>query len=103
MLSTIARASGNGDFVCNGSFHEAISSVLVVAQCLAMLPVTGIKKKSAYELRFSWQSARTIYSLIAFGFAASYVVFATCITLTKPLTFNSFGILNGFFSSNKSN
>lgn len=86
----MARAIGT-DLVCNGSFHEAFSSVLIVAQCLAMLPVTGVKTKSAFELRFAWRSFRTVYSLIAFGFATVYVIFATCITLTKPVTFNSFG------------
>lgn len=95
MLSKMAHATGN-DLVCNGSFHAAFSSVLVVAQCLAMLPVTGITNSSAHGLRFSWQCFRTIYSVIAFGFAASYTIFATCITLTKPVTFNSFGLCNLF-------
>lgn len=91
MLSSLARATGE-DLVCNGSFHEAFGSVLVFAQCLAMLPVTGVKNTSAYGLKFSWQSYRTIYSVTAFGFAASYAIFATCITVTKPVTFNSFGL-----------
>lgn len=90
MLTPMARATGN-NLIYNGSFHEALSSMLVIAQCFAMLPVNGLKKSSAYELRFSWQSIRTIYSITAFGFAASYTIFATCITLTKPVTFNSFG------------
>ena len=92
----MARATGQ-DLVCNGSFHQAFSSVLVIAQCLAMLPVTGVKATSAYGLKFSWQSYRTIYSVIAFGFAAAYVIFATCITLNKPVTFNSFGLSNVFY------
>lgn len=95
MLSSMARASGQ-DLVCNGSFHEAFGSVLIVAQCLAMLPVTGVKGSSAYGLKFSWRSYRTIYSVVAFGFAALYTIFATCITLTKPLTFNSFGLYDVF-------
>lgn len=95
MLSSMARANGK-DFVCNGSFHEAVGSVLVVAQCLAMLPVTGVKTPSAYGLKFSWKSYRAIYSLTAFGFATSYTIFATCITVTKPVTFNSLGLCNNF-------
>lgn len=91
----MAHATGK-DSTLNGSFHKAFGSVLVVAQCLAMLPVTGIKKSSAYELRFSWQSFRTIYSLIALGFAVSYAIFATYLTLTKPITFNSFGLYPRF-------
>lgn len=87
----MTRATGN-DLNCNGSFHEAFSSVLVLAQCLAILPVVGIKSGSTHGLRFTWKSFRTIYSLTAFVFAASYTVFATCITLTKKITFNSIGL-----------
>lgn len=93
MISSMTRAAGK-DLVCNGSFHEAFSSVLVVAQCLAMLPVAGIKNTSAHGLKFSWENYRTIYSVTAFGFAALYTIFATCITVTKPVTFNSFGLCN---------
>lgn len=91
LLSTITRTTGN-ELITNGSFHEAISSLLVVAQCLALLPVIGIKGTSSYGLRFTWKSFRTIYSVTAFIFAASYTMFATCITLTKPITFNSIGL-----------
>lgn len=86
----MARAGGS-DVPFNGSFHEAFSSVLVIAQCLAILPVIGVKSRSAYGLKFTWKSFRTIYSVTAFGFAASYTIFATCLTLTRPVTFNSVG------------
>lgn len=92
MLSSMTRATGK-DFVFNGSFHEAFSSVLVVAQCLAMLPVIGVKSTSAYGLRFTWKSYRTVYSLTAFAFAAAYTIFTIALTLTKPVTFNSIGEL----------
>lgn len=87
----MSRATGN-EFNCNGSFHEAFSSVLILAQCLAILPVVGIRSGSTHGLRFTWKSFRTIYSLTAFVFAASYTVFSTCITLTKKITFNSIGL-----------
>lgn len=90
MLSTMTRASGK-EFLFNGSFHEAFSSVLVVAQSLAIMPVVGVKSDSAYGLRFTWKSFRTIYSVLAFCFAASYNIFATYMTLMRPMTFNSIG------------
>lgn len=96
MFSTKGRTSGK-ELLCNGSFHEAFGPVLIVAQCLAMLPVTGVKSSSAYGLNFSWRSYRAVYSVIAFGFATLYTIFATCITLTKPLTFNSFGLYHIFY------
>lgn len=91
LLSTMSRATGK-EFYNNGSFHQAFSSVLVFAQCLAILPVIGIKSSSSYGLRFTWKSFRTIYSVTAFCFAASYTVFATFITLRKKITFNSIGL-----------
>lgn len=87
----MSRANGKKSYN-NGSFHEAFSSVLVIAQCLAILPVIGIKSSSSYGLRFTWKSFRTVYSLTAFCFAASYTVFATFITLRKKITFNSIGV-----------
>lgn len=90
LLSSMTRTTGK-ETISNGSFHEAFSSVLVVAQCLAMLPVIGTKGESAYGLRFTWKSFRTIYSATAFCFAASYTIFATYMTLKQPITFNSVG------------
>ncbi|XP_055326853.1 gustatory receptor for sugar taste 64f-like [Sitodiplosis mosellana] len=84
----MSRTTGNV-LVINGSFHQAFGSVLVLAQSLGVLPVIGIKGSSAFELRFTWKSFRTIYSVTAFLFAAFYTIFATCITLTRPVTFNS--------------
>lgn len=87
----MSRTTGN-EIIINGSFHEAIGSVLVIAQSMALLPVVGIKGPSSYGLRFTWKSFRTMYSVAAFGFASSYTIFATCQTLTRPVTFNSIGL-----------
>lgn len=92
----MTRTTGK-ELIINGSFLEAFSSVLVMAQCMALLPVIGIKDGSAFALRFTWKSFRTIYSVTAFCFAASYTIFAICITLTKPITFNSIGVFQAIF------
>lgn len=42
--------------------HDCLGFMLVFAQCFGMLPVSGIKK-SYTDLRFSWTSKRTLYSL----------------------------------------
>lgn len=91
MLSSMANKVDK-DFVCENSFHESLSSVLVVAQCLTMLPVMGIKSTSAKGLKFEWRSYRTIYSLIAFGFAASYLILTIYAIFNASVTFNSFGL-----------
>lgn len=81
------------DTVVSGSFQQAFSSVLVVAQCLGIMPVIGIKGNSSFGLKFTWCSFRTIYSMTAFLFAASYDIFAICVSMTKPITFKSVGML----------
>lgn len=93
MLSSLIYKTDK-DFVCSNSFHESFSSVLVVAQCLAMLPVMGIKNTSAKGLKFKWQSFRTIYSLTAFGFAAAYLILTIYAIFDATVTFNSFGLLD---------
>lgn len=87
----MSRATGN-ELIINGSFHQAFGTVLVLAQCLGVMPIIGVKGRSSFKLRFTWKSFRTIYSVIALLFATSYTIFATCITLTKPITFNSVGL-----------
>lgn len=52
------------DFLYNGSFHEAIGSVLLLAQFFAVMPVIGVKSDSASKLTFEWKSFRTIYVAI---------------------------------------
>uniref|UniRef100_A0A1I8QER6 Gustatory receptor n=1 Tax=Stomoxys calcitrans TaxID=35570 RepID=A0A1I8QER6_STOCA len=52
------------DLLHNGSFHEAIGPVLVIAQCFCLMPVRGIRSHSAKGLNFRWLSFRTAYCLV---------------------------------------
>ncbi|XP_030378343.1 gustatory receptor 5a for trehalose [Scaptodrosophila lebanonensis] len=49
------------DFSHNGSFHEAVGAVLVMAQCFCVMPVRGILASTPDGLSFSWHSWRTWY------------------------------------------
>nr|XP_016936634.1 gustatory receptor 5a for trehalose [Drosophila suzukii] len=49
------------NFLCNGSFHEAVFPVLVVAQCFCLMPVSGISASSCQGLKFSRRSWRFWY------------------------------------------
>lgn len=53
------------------SFQEAIGPVLVLGQCFGSMPVEGILSKDIGNLKFRWNSLRTIYS----------IVFLTCGTI----------------------
>lgn len=54
------------DDLYSGSFHEAIGSILALAQFFGVMPVVGVKSKSPIDLKFQWKSLRTIYSIVLF-------------------------------------
>ena len=51
------------NFMYNGSFHEAIGSILAFAQLFGVMPLCGIKSKSPSQLHFDWKTIRFFYSL----------------------------------------
>lgn len=53
------RSRTRQPFLCNGTFHEAVSKVLLTAQCFAMMPVRGVTSKHPSSLHFSWFHVRT--------------------------------------------
>lgn len=46
------------------STHEAMYPILLTAQILGLIPVTGINAASPMTLKFKWTDPRTIYSFI---------------------------------------
>lgn len=71
-----------------GGFHEAISPILVMAQCFGVMPVTGVKCKSASMLKFQWKSVRVAYSFVAFLLALIYAVMTVGKTLSREIQFD---------------
>ncbi|XP_032290821.1 gustatory receptor for sugar taste 64f isoform X2 [Drosophila virilis] len=51
-------------FMYNGSFHEAVGSILLTAQWFAMMPVRGVTAKHPSSLSFSWRNVRTCCCLL---------------------------------------
>lgn len=78
-------------FRFNGSFHEAIGSVLVIAQCFGVMPVCGVKCDSAEQLRFEWQSVRAVYSAIAFVGVVWYMGLTIWNTANQDIDFSQIG------------
>lgn len=72
----------------NGSFHKAIGSILALAQCFGIMPVVGIKGKSAADLQFQWKSFRTIYSYILFVLMVIYCGITLWVTLSRDIQFD---------------
>lgn len=79
------------EFTNHGRFQTAIGNVLALAQLLAMMPVIGVTKPSASQLRFEWKSVRAIYTAIIFTLAAAYLFVLFVVTLSNQMTFNSVG------------
>ncbi|EDV97686.1 gustatory receptor for sugar taste 64f [Drosophila grimshawi] len=84
-------------FLYNGSFHEAVGNVLLIAQCFAMMPVRGVTAKHPSSMSFAWRNLRTCCCLL---FVASmlvnlgltiYKVLVGSITINniRPLIFKS--------------
>lgn len=76
------------DYILDGSFQEAIGPILVIAQCFGVMPVVGVKSRLASELRFKWNSLRTIYSYIAFLLTFIYAAITLWITFSKEIHFD---------------
>lgn len=57
------------------SFHRAIFPILLIAQCLALMPVEGISGLNATSLHFKYSSIRTIYANLFAIFAFIILLF----------------------------
>lgn len=84
------------DFLFNGSFQEATGSIIAMAQCFAIMPVVGVKSKSASKLQFKWISIRTIYSFITFVFVLITTGMTMWITLSHEIKFSRMSEIRSF-------
>lgn len=48
------------DFIYEGTFHEAVGTILAISQFFGVMPVHGVKSKNPSKLRFSYCSFRFI-------------------------------------------
>lgn len=86
----------NKDLLYKGSFQEAIGSVLIMAQCFAIMPVVGVKCDTAAEIYFSWKSYRTIYTLITFVLTTIYAALTIYTTFSVKVEFDLIGLFRIF-------
>lgn len=61
---------------------------MALAQCFGMMPVNGIKGKSAADLQFKWRSFRTIYSCVMFVLMVIYAGMTLWITFSNDIQFD---------------
>ena len=85
------RRERKRDFMYSGSFQEAISSVLVLAQLFGLMPVVGVKSSSAAQLRFKWNSFRTLYSFVVFLLLLAYAIMTVMVSFESQIHFDRVG------------
>ncbi|KAH8305104.1 hypothetical protein KR059_008940 [Drosophila kikkawai] len=76
-------------FLSDGTFHQAVGRVLLVAEFFAMMPVKGVTAKHPSNLSFSWRNIRTCFSVLFI--ASSFTNFGLSLykVLNNPISFNS--------------
>nr|WKF45114.1 gustatory receptor 6 [Podabrus annulatus] len=72
------------------SVHQCLKWVLVIAQCLGQMPVTGVTNPDPKYLKFTWKSCRLFYC----------VIYCICVTLIN-MVYIQIVLINGinFFLS----
>ncbi|KAH8386167.1 hypothetical protein KR200_002103 [Drosophila serrata] len=76
-------------FLSDGTFHQAVGRVLLVAEFFAMMPVKGVTSKHPSNLSFSWRNIRTCFCVLFI--ASSFTNFGLSLykVLNNPISFNS--------------
>ncbi|XP_069678711.1 gustatory receptor for sugar taste 64f-like [Periplaneta americana] len=75
------------------SMRQIMRPMLLVAQCFALCPVQGVTSSNVHDLRFSWRSARVVYSLVAALCMLVFVVLSFIFYLRGHFNFETSGSL----------
>ncbi|XP_055909607.1 gustatory receptor for sugar taste 64f-like [Eupeodes corollae] len=76
-------------FIYDGSFYQAIGSVLLMAEFFAIMPVRGVKGRSPNDLSFSWSSIRTIYCIVVIVGVLVDTALTAYVVLNGSISFHS--------------
>ncbi|XP_055641419.1 gustatory receptor for sugar taste 64f-like [Toxorhynchites rutilus septentrionalis] len=58
----VLKRATRENWIHDGTFHDAIAGLLVMAQLFAVMPVCGILSKDPKKLTFIWTSKRALYT-----------------------------------------
>lgn len=56
------------------SWHKSMKIVILVANCLGLLPVNGVTSDSVHNLSFRWMSLKVFYSFVWLSIAVMNVI-----------------------------
>lgn len=77
--------------------HQALSSVLILAQCFGQMPLEGVTSPSSKSLKFTFATFKIVYtSLLIIG--ATFVIVANLLWSSRNgISFADIGIRNKNF------
>ncbi|XP_055326852.1 gustatory receptor for sugar taste 64f-like [Sitodiplosis mosellana] len=61
---------------------------MVLAQCFGLMPVVGVKTRTASQLRFKWNSVRTVYSFVVFLLLLGYAIMTVIVSFEGRIQFD---------------
>ncbi|BFF98554.1 uncharacterized protein DMAD_06693 [Drosophila madeirensis] len=76
-------------YLSDGTFHQAVGRVLLVAEFFAMMPVKGVTGKHPGDLSFSWRNVRTCFCLVFITSSVANFGLSLFKVLNNPISFNS--------------
>ncbi len=82
-----------------GTFLEAMTPILIVAQFFGVMPLHGVLSKSYRDLNFRWNSIRTVYSILCIVGIGSMALLNCVLLLKFGFDFQQFVVLIFFIEN----
>lgn len=67
----------------SGSFHEAVSSIFLIAQFFGIMPLYNMEHKTASKIKFKWLAFRTILAAVLLLFVNTFAVITFYVVITE--------------------
>lgn len=95
------KSSGNVQYIskeeskgeCEGSFHQAVYPLTLIAQCFGVMPVNKISAQCPSGLHFTWKSIRFAFAIFVMFSCGLESVFAISWTFSTHVEFGKMVIL----------
>lgn len=73
--------------------HASFVSVIILAQCFGMFPVSGVKKQDHSHLNFKWRSFKVLFSLVVICLLfinCGFQVYTICVSDSRFISFGEY-------------
>lgn len=86
----------NNENDITGSFQEATGNIFAIAQFCGIMPVIGVKDKSASKLHFKWNAFRTIYFFVSACILSGWAAMCFALLFVNPINVTHISKLSDF-------